>query len=104
MQDTKRFGRVEVGPGNLVAGFMVKEFKEKSSCAADGWINAGVYLFETSLIETIEKEKPCSLEKDFLTKLACKELYAYMTNSEFIDIGTPDSYNRANEFFSRVIR
>ena len=104
MQDTRRFGRVELGPGNLVKGFEVKEFKEKSPNSVDGWINTGVYLLKTSLLETIEKENPSSLEKDVLTKLAGKELYAYLTGSEFIDIGTPDSYDRANEFFSRVIR
>lgn len=92
--DTGRYGRVEIG-----ADDSVQAFREKSDAGAGaGWINAGVYVIERDEIEAIQPGVS-SLERNLLPKYCSNGLYALKTQAPFIDIGTPESFQAAEEFF-----
>lgn len=91
--DTSRFGRVSVdGAGR------VKAFEEKGA-AGRGWINAGMYLLERALVETLPAG-PLSLERDVLPGWVSEgRVFGFRHAGRFLDIGTPESYVAAEEFF-----
>lgn len=97
VHNTNRYGRVEVNKSGFVTWF-----SEKSKNVGPGWINAGVYIFKKDLLEIIPPDKFFSLEKHLLPELAGKKLYGYTCRGELLDIGTPESYARAEEFISII--
>ncbi|MFC1811230.1 nucleotidyltransferase family protein [Thermodesulfobacteriota bacterium] len=97
VSDTSRYGSVEIDK----QGQIVK-FDEKSTSRGPGWINAGVYIFNRDLFESIPLDKPFSLERDFFPSLVGNGLYGFQSKGVFIDIGTPESYASAEDFFFRL--
>jgi NDP-sugar pyrophosphorylase family protein len=96
VEDTARFGRVEVaGDGSIT------NFKEKG-VPGPGWINAGVYLLKKAVLELITPQRFLSLEEDLLPTLVGQGLYGQRVAGKFIDIGTPESYAVAAEFLRRL--
>jgi len=95
--DTRRYGRVEVDDEGYVAAF-----EEKIPHARRGWVNAGVYLLSTKLLMAIRPFTESSLERDMLPAWAARGLRAHRTRGRFLDIGTPESYERAEQFFRKV--
>lgn len=94
VDDTGRYGRV-----GLDAADRVVEFEEKCTREGPGWINAGVYLVERSVIGEIPKDRECSLEREVFPRLIGYGLHGYRGGGRFLDIGTPESYSRAPAFF-----
>jgi D-glycero-alpha-D-manno-heptose 1-phosphate guanylyltransferase len=93
MPDTERYGCVRTDDQG-----MVQSFEEKGSNRGPGWINAGVYLLKTRLLESIPQDRPVSLECEMFPLWAGRELYGYRFKGPFLDIGTPESYLLAEEF------
>lgn len=89
-----RYGRVDVDGNGIV-----KQFIEKEESAVPGWINAGVYILEKSLIANMPTGKSFSLEHEFFPNLVNKGLCGFQSKGTFIDIGTPESYDKAEQFF-----
>lgn len=78
----------------------VLAFNEKPQLAgAGGYISAGLYLMEREAIAAIPADQPVSLEKEVFPRSCGKGFYALKGEFPFIDIGTPESYQRAGEFF-----
>lgn len=99
VSDTSRYGRVEMD-----AKGRVERFLEKGEARGPGWINAGLYLLNKNLLSSIIRGKKYSLERDFFPGLANKGLlYGHTSPGAFLDIGTPDSYKRAEAFFNKNI-
>ena len=91
--DAKRFGNVDVEEGVVIS------FREKGG-HAPGLINAGVYVVSPGLFDGFSKAPPFSFETDFLPeRLAALRPGCFITQGDFIDIGTPEDYRRAQEFF-----
>ncbi len=97
VEDTGRFGRVELSADEAVRGFT-----EKGSRRGPGWINAGIYLMNTSLIQQIPAGRAVSLEREIFPAWIGDGLFGYRSPGRFIDIGTPESYQEAERFFSQV--
>ena len=97
MANTSRYGTIELDVEDRINTFI-----EKEETKEPGWINAGVYLFHRSVFQNKSPLKFCSLEKEVLPNLIEAGLYGYRCHSAFIDIGTPESYNQATNFFSMV--
>jgi NDP-sugar pyrophosphorylase family protein len=93
MSDASRYGTVSQNAHGELTGF-----NEKKSGA--GNINAGVYLFRSSLIETFPAKSPLSFETDvFPSLIAWKvRLKVSVTDAPFLDIGTPESLPLAEHF------
>lgn len=97
LSDTSRYGQVEVDEKSRIV-----KFDEKGVSHGSGWINAGVYILNRGLLESIPAGKPFSLEREFFPSLIGKGLYGFRNKGKFIDIGTPESYALAEKFFSKV--
>ena len=90
MEDTSRYGKVMVD-GDIVTGFL-----EKQAYSGRGLINAGVYLLDRDLVSEHPTGEVFSFERDYLTPMvASLRPYAFRTQGEFIDIGVPEDYERA---------
>jgi D-glycero-alpha-D-manno-heptose 1-phosphate guanylyltransferase len=97
VSDVSRYGSVSVEQGRVIS------FEEKSPVSRPGKINAGVYLFDRSVVERIPEGKTLSLEYDVLPNLAAHgHLAAAEFKSDFIDIGLPESYAHAGGFVRRL--
>lgn len=94
VSDTRRYGKVDVR-GSKIVGFSEKNKKKGSGC-----INAGIYLIDKNLIFEIPKDKKLSLEKDIFPNLVGSGFYGLKSKDKFIDIGTPESYEVAQNFFA----
>jgi len=95
MTETKRYGRVDLGADGEVV-----RFNEKGAEGGAGFINAGIYLLARSIIQSIPKEGPISLERDLFPAWIGHGLYGYQGEGRFLDIGTPESYAVAEKFFT----
>lgn len=95
--DTSRFGKVETAPDDRV-----ERFVEKQAAGGAGWINAGIYLIPQNLVEQIPAGRAVSIEREMFPAWSQSgNLRGYRGQGEFLDIGTPESYRAAEEFFAR---
>lgn len=91
VSDTARYGRLEVDADGYVTGFL-----EKAASGGPGWINAGCYVLPASIVDEFPPDDPFSFETGYLRDaVAHRPVLACPTDAEFIDIGTPDDYARA---------
>ncbi len=96
VKNCSRFGQVQTDATGRVSGFL-----EKQNLAKPGWINAGIYVIEKKLVDTIQATPPISLEIDLLpTWIRTASIFGYRGSERFLDIGTPDSYAEASALFS----
>ena len=93
---TGAFGLVETDANDAVISF---NEKPQQQTAVGGYINAGLYLMQRDAMAEIPGDKPISIEKDVFPKFCRRGFYALKGEFPFIDIGTPESYRRAGEFF-----
>jgi D-glycero-alpha-D-manno-heptose 1-phosphate guanylyltransferase len=95
MPETRYYGRVNVDTNS-----MVTSFDEKAGKSGYGWINAGIYLVETNMIQMIPTSKVVSLEREMFPEWIAHGLYGFQRRGRFIDIGTPETFAKAQEFFA----
>lgn len=89
VQDTGRYGRL------LTMQDQVIGFTEKS-VSGPGLINAGCYVFDRKQLDSFPLNEAFSLEADYLAKTVChSSLDLFVTNGQFIDIGIPEDFLRA---------
>ena len=93
MPDVSRFGAIEFDKQNNALSF-----QEKNVQSSPGYINAGIYWLHRSCIDSLSKNTFISMEKEVLPSLLGK-LQVVQCEKGFIDIGTPISYARADNFF-----
>jgi D-glycero-alpha-D-manno-heptose 1-phosphate guanylyltransferase len=99
MAQPGRYGSVNVDNDGVVL-----EFREKSQKGANGWINAGVYLLSQAVLASIPQQRKVSLEYDVFPQWIGHGLCGYQTDGAFLDIGTPEDFLRADQFFSYIKR
>lgn len=92
VRDCSRYGSVKINEDGKVLAFL-----EKSPRKIPGLVNAGVYLLEREIVEEIPKGRMVSLEKEIFPNLIGSGLYAILCKGFFIDIGTPESFNKAKK-------
>ncbi len=74
---------VDEGPGTA----------ERPGPARAGWVNAGMYVMEPSVLDRIDAGRPVSIERETFPELAAAgTLWAVDGAGYWIDIGTPESY------------
>lgn len=73
----------------------ITEFVEKGVQSGPGLINAGVYLIRKQIVRNLPASVAISLEKDVFPCLLDHKICAAMCTGPFIDIGTPDDFERA---------
>jgi D-glycero-alpha-D-manno-heptose 1-phosphate guanylyltransferase len=94
--DTQRYGSVKLDSHGAVI-----QFSEKGQGAVSGFINAGVYLLSRQVIDSIPEDAEVSLEYDVFPNLVPRGLLqGYPDWGAFLDIGTPEDFAAAEEFFT----
>lgn len=94
-----RYGLVEIAPDGAISAFYEKE--EKGEGGGSGWINAGLYLLSRRRIREIPEGRAVSLERDCFPSWIGRGLFGFTAEAPFLDIGLPEDYRRAGEFFLR---
>jgi mannose-1-phosphate guanylyltransferase len=74
----------------------VLEFAEKTGEPVPGEINAGIYVLERSVLETIPPGVPVSIEREVFPRLVGGGLRAMLLDGYWMDIGTPERYLQAS--------
>jgi len=97
VDNIKRYGHIVTSKNSEI-----QKFIEKGSSSGSGWINAGIYLLNKNLFKSMPEAKPFSMESDFFHSLIGRGLYGYKDETEFIDIGTPESFFKAEKFFQTL--
>ena len=88
LPDASRYGVVEIDNRRLA------RFRERPERAGSGLVSGGVYVFQRSLTDWLDR--CCSLEEDVFPVLArAEKLLAMPFERYFIDIGVPDAFARA---------
>lgn len=97
VDDAASFGTVEL------VGQQVISFTEKRGVAVGGLINAGIYVTkEETFDEWRANDVSVSLEQDILPSLVNKGgVFAMQSGNYFIDIGIPETYFAAPNFFKQ---
>lgn len=92
VSDVSRYGAVEVRDGEVVA------FREKG-LHGPGMINAGCYFLSDEALRSLPAAECFSLESDVLAPRAGHGIAVLERTADFIDIGVPEDYLRAQALF-----
>lgn len=92
-----RYGRVIINSNNIITCFKEKRLKK-----VGGWINCGIYLINYQLLSEIPKNIEISLEKEIFPSWIGRDFYGFKNKGEFLDIGTPQSFAKAENFIKRI--
>ena len=97
VDDPRRYGLVEVADGGRVEQFLEKPGADYDVPAHGALINAGVYLLEAEVLDTIPAGRQLSIERGVFPQLAAAgSLHAFVGGGYWRDIGTPESYLEAH--------
>lgn len=97
MVDFSRYGRVAVDENNVATAFC-----EKQPCKV-GLINGGIYYISREILSSYPEK--FSLEVDCFPKLLCHgNILAFESKGYFIDIGVPEDFYRAQDYFATTSR
>jgi mannose-1-phosphate guanylyltransferase len=88
VDDTASYGVVPTDAEGRVEAFLEKAEGETPT----NRINAGAYVIEREVIESIPAGRPVSFERDVFPRLVGEGLYGYLAEGYWIDIGTPQRY------------
>ena len=95
--DASRYGMLEWDASRRLIAFT-----EKNQSGTPGTINAGMYLITQNLLASLPME-PLSLERQVLPGLTIEgRVKVFPTDSPFLDIGVPEDYAAAGNFFSAL--
>jgi mannose-1-phosphate guanylyltransferase len=91
VDDTSSYGVVPTDAEGRVEAFLEKAEGDTPT----NRINAGAYVVEREVIESIPAGRPVSFEREVFPALVGDGLYGYLAEGYFIDIGTPERYLEA---------
>ena len=94
--DGSRYGSLNWDESGRVTRFGEKE---KANGVGLRWINAGVYAFAPEFMNALNAVTPLSLEREVFPGWISRGIHVFARKARFIDIGTPDSYQAAQDFF-----
>lgn len=91
-QDSERYGTIQLDPALNITSFAEKKNKES------GFVNAGIYYIKAKIAPFFPKETSFSFENDFIEmNINLIIIKGIKSVSNFIDIGIPDDFHRAQE-------
>lgn len=92
MQQFDRYGSIELDTAGRISAFHEKQFREQ------GLINGGIYLTTAAFLESLLLPEKFSFETAVLEPgVAAGQLYGFVSNTYFIDIGIPEDYEAAKK-------
>ena len=94
VDDCGRYGAVQKDEHNLL-----RAFNEKSAQRSVGEINAGWYYLGKLHIEQLQQQQISSFEKEYLAVVRMPSIKCINIGTNFLDFGTPASYQQAQKYF-----
>jgi mannose-1-phosphate guanylyltransferase len=91
VEDVSSYGVVPTDAEGRVEAFLEKS----EGPAPTNRVNAGAYVLERELVETISPGRPVSFEREIFPALVGQGLYGWPAEGYWIDIGTPERYLEA---------
>ncbi|UCE98133.1 MAG: NDP-sugar synthase [Dehalococcoidia bacterium] len=93
--DPIHYGLIETDIKDRVMRFLEKPSREQITT---NMINAGTYIMEPEVLNSIPKQKMFSFEREVFPPLLQKgePIYAFPSSSYWMDIGTPQKYHQLN--------
>jgi len=88
VETIERYGQVEIGNDRDITKFV-----EKGNSVSSGYINGGIYILTSELINKIPFGQ-VSLETEVFPNLINKGLFGVKFKRFFVDIGNPEEYQR----------
>jgi len=98
--DTSRYGNVHIDAQNRIISF-----EEKRQTNTRGFISAGIYIFRRELFDSVESDRVISVEEELFPAFLAKhkgDVYGYVADGKFIDIGIPDTYKIADAYLAGI--
>lgn len=92
VDDTRPYGEIISSDTGQITAFL-----EKPTTYQSGYINAGVYLFNSKIAQAFPNKDVFSLSYDVLPKL--ENLHVLKTDTDWIDIGSPERLQAAQQLF-----
>lgn len=86
VEDTRPYGVAALGSDDRIARFVEKPAPEH---APSHWINAGVQIWERSVLERIPRGRPVSFETEIMPDLLPRGVFGYRSSGYWEDAGTP---------------
>ncbi|GIW22744.1 MAG: hypothetical protein KatS3mg068_1751 [Candidatus Sericytochromatia bacterium] len=95
VKDPTAFGLVFTNENGRIEKFLEKPSYDE---AIINTVNAGIYIINPEYFKLVPKNEPYSFERGLFPLMLNleKNLYGYISNSYWIDIGTPDKYIQAH--------
>lgn len=93
VKESKDFGSLDMDDNDQIHAFLEKEDR------GEAYINAGRYCFSKAVFDLMPEEDNFSVEFDVFPKIVEKGLYGFKHKGEFFDIGTPERFEKATQFF-----
>ena len=100
VKDNQDFGTITLDRAQKITGFQEK--LKTPSGVGESYVNAGVYCFSKKVFDWMPAAAKFMFETDFFPGIVQKEIYGFITQQNFLDIGTPERFKRAQKRF-RVI-
>lgn len=90
-----RYGEVKFDSG------IISSFEEKKHVDS-GYINGGIYYLQKNIFNGYNLPNKFSIEKDFFEKyISSLNIFAFLSDDYFIDIGIPEDYEKAQFDFKK---
>ena len=93
--DVSRYGSIESDP----ATNRIVRFAEKASAKGPGLVSCGIYALDTAWALRELSAQKFSIEEFFAANATSACFSTHVVKSEFIDIGTPESFVQSQTFF-----
>ncbi|MFA5250814.1 MAG: sugar phosphate nucleotidyltransferase [Parachlamydiales bacterium] len=102
--EASRYGRLVLDPAERILSFQEKPSQNTVLKPANGKINGGVYLIQKQILEQLpfKENQAFSLEKEAFPIFLKKRFFACFASGIFIDIGTPESYLKAQQILKGI--
>jgi NDP-sugar pyrophosphorylase family protein len=96
VDDPSAFGCIVRDEAGRVTSFVEKP---KRDDAPSNEVNAGTYLLERSVIDTIPAGRSVSIEREIFPAMLARDtpLFSYVTEDYWLDVGRPQQYRQAHE-------
>lgn len=98
VEEKSDFGSVILSENNEIISF-----QEKANLANLPFVSVGIYCFDQKIFDLMPRQENFSIEHDFFPSLIGKGFYGFVTDHRFLDIGTPDRYQRAQNELNKSL-
>ncbi|MGA8543542.1 MAG: NDP-sugar synthase [Thermoplasmata archaeon] len=94
VEDPKPYGVAALGPEDRITAFVEKPEPQD---APSRWINAGIAIWERSVLDAIPAGRPVSFEKEIMGDLLPRGVYGFRLSGYWEDAGTPERLLHAQQ-------